>query len=63
MPDPTWTPGPGQREHDRPRQRYVVMDVLRLGLRLQPVSTTGQPHGRILLLGYEHLDAVHAAAS
>jgi hypothetical protein len=62
MPDPTWTPGAGQRECDCHRQRHVVMDVLRLGLRLQPVSTAGQPHGRVLL-GYEHLDAVHAAAS
>jgi hypothetical protein len=64
LPDLTWAPGPGQGEQDRPRQRYVVMALLRLGIRIQAVSETGQPTGEVLLLGYEHVArAVHAAAS
>jgi hypothetical protein len=62
--DHDWAPGPGQTNRDRPPQRYVVMALLRLGIRIQAVSETGQPTGEVVLLGYEHVArTVHAAAS
>lgn len=45
------------------RQRYVVMDVLRLGVRLQPVNGSGRPNGQPLLVGLEHFDALRRLAS
>jgi len=62
--DHDWAPGPGQSHADRPPQRYVVMALLRLGIRMQAVGENGQPTGEVLLLGYEHIaQTVHAIAS
>jgi hypothetical protein len=62
--DHDWAPGPGQTHADRPPQRYVVMALLRLGIRMQAVGENGQPTGEVLLLGYEHIaQTVHAIAS
>jgi hypothetical protein len=62
--DHDWAPGPSQRHRDRPPQRYVVTALLRLGIRIQAVSVTGEPTGEVLLLGSEHIaSTVHAAAS
>lgn len=61
LPERGWVPGPGQWPADAPRQRYVVMAVLRMGVRLQAVNGAGRPTGEVLLLGYEHLDATVCA--
>ena len=44
-------------------QRYVVMAVLKLGVRLQEVNGAGHPTGHVLLIGHEHLAATVRAAS
>lgn len=44
-------------------QRYVVMAVLKLGVRLQEVNAAGHPTGRVILVGHEHLERTVQAAS
>lgn len=43
-------------------QRYVVMAVLKLGVRLQEVNATGRPTGRVILVDNEHLEGTVRAA-
>ena len=54
---PTTTPAVGAP------QRYVVMAVLKLGVRLQEVNAAGHPAGRVVLVGHEHLEHTVRAAS
>ena len=44
-------------------QRYVVIAVLKLGVRLQEVNVAGHPTGRVVLVGQEHLEHTVRAAS
>jgi len=44
-------------------QRYVVIAVLKLGVRLQEVNVAGHPTGRVILVDNEHLERTVQAAS